>query len=142
MSHATMAPDTAQEYKTQLESEQLWGYFENQGTTRWNSSYTFTQRCLVVDENEDSYFVRYYDQDEQTFTHAWIEKNKVTLNRDVEEQAYWVVRNKATGRYYSSSSNPSSCPSIYSTKGKAEAAMKRVGKNFEVKKWVISERDA
>ena len=137
-----MTPDTAQEYKTQQEDEQQWGYFENQGITRWNKNYTFTQRCLLVKENADAYYVRFYDQDQQVFTHAWVEKNKITLDRDVEEKAYWVVPNKATGRYYSSSSNPSSCPSIYSTKGKAEAALKRCGNNYEVKKWVISERDA
>lgn len=138
-----MAPEAAQEYKTQLESQELWGYFENTGISSYNKQpYTFSQRCLVVDENEDAYRVRFFEAETQAFVHDWIEKNKVTLNRDVEEQAYWVVRNKVTGRYYSSSSNPSSCPSIYSTKGKASAALSRCGSNYEVKKWVISERDA
>lgn len=125
-----MMPITAQDYlKTLANPNQRWGWFTIGGVSR---------RCVIQSEDHQDYYVRYFNDEEQLFEFAYVDKSKVTVDNEVEELAFWVLKNSKTGKYFSAASNPSSCPSIYSTRGKAKA---RQYGDYVIKKWVISERD-
>jgi hypothetical protein len=137
MSHAGMTADIGNTYQELVlqQDKEVWGWFSYGGVTI---------RCVVEKEVNDEYLIRYFYEDDQTFTQIYIEKNKVTLDRDVEELAFWVLRNKLSGLYYYSGRDGSTAPKLYLTKSKAEGRRKQqvMPDNWEVKKWVISEREA
>lgn len=143
MSHANIDPAyAAAHYGVHREANKP---KERQGTFT-HSSYagSYDVACFIISETDEEYFVRYFDMYAQDFEHAFLKKSDVTLDVEVDEKAYYVIKHKSNGSYHSSSKASSTCPQIYSSKAKAEARLRQKTKpeEWNVKKWDITESDA
>lgn len=104
----------------------------------------FVRRCVIMEENDASYYIRYFEEDIFKFTYEWVDKNRVTVDDEVKELAFYVVKNKESGFYHTANNSASTAPQLYLTKGKAEGRRKQkvYPDNWVIMKWVISEREA
>lgn len=122
--------------QTKLQNEDMGWFIQSDGSK---------QRCIIEQESNVDYGIRYFDTNTQLFEFAFVQKTKVKRDFEVEEKAFWVIKHKTQGSYYGESS--ASGPKLFKSKGRAEGRIKTLprytggAENYEVVKWVISERE-
>lgn len=145
-----MSPFVGQMYQKQVNNyydnyseDQLKKYFR-QGTFVHSSMYgSYEKTCFITFESEadDIFDIRFFDENLCQFVNRRVPRDDVKMpERELE---YFVVKNIKNGSYHKASASSSKCPSIYSSKGKAESRRKQMGRpnDWVVKRWEIKESD-